>query len=384
MKTASKTPGFEARESAERALDDLWDRDAITEAAGLRVIQHIRRDKFGLDSAYVAAASSPAYERAFAKKLSGYAGAESTLEPGEAEAMLAVGRAMSQRAMAVGEGKSGGFAVPTSLDPTILLTNDGAVNPIRDLATVSTIVTNSWAGVSSAGVKAEFAAESTSLKDNSPELGQPEITPERATIWVPYSFELGMDWPGLAAELAKLFADAKAVKEAEVFATGKGSEHIPQGLITGATKIVSGATKEVIKVADVYSLQEALAPRWQPRATFLGANATANAVHKFVAVGDTTNAALMSDDRSTILGKPFKEVSTMSAKLTTKKERVLAYGDVGSAYRIVDRLGLTVEPVPVVMDEGVPTGDRGLIAWFRVGAKVIVPEAVQVLAVKDE
>ena len=92
----------------------------------------------------------------------------------------------------------------------------------------------------------------------------------------------------------------------------------------------------------------------------------------------------MSDDRSTILGKPFKEVSTMSAKLTTKKERVLAYGDVGSAYRIVDRLGLTVEPVPVVMDEGVPTGDRGLIAWFRVGAKVIVPEAVQVLAVKDE
>lgn len=36
------------------------------------------------------------------------------------------------------------------------------------------------------------------------------------------------------------------------------------------------------------------------------------------------------------------------------------------------------------MDEGVPTGDRGLIAWFRVGATVIVPEAVQVLAVKDE
>ncbi len=27
---------------------------------------------------------------------------------------------------------------------------------------------------------------------------------------------------------------------------------------------------------------------------------------------------------------------------------------------------------------------RGLIAWFRVGATVIVPEAVQVLAVKDE
>jgi HK97 family phage major capsid protein len=193
-----------------------------------------------------------------------------------------------------------------------------------------------------------------------------------------------MDWPGLAAELARLFADARSVKEAEVFATGKGSESIPQGLITGATKIVSGGTKEVIKIADIYALQEALAARWQPRATFLGTNTAANAIHKMVATGDTTNATLMSDDRSEILGKPFREVSTMSAKLTTKKERVLAYGDVAAAYRIVDRLGLTVEPVPLVTKEGIPTGQRGLYAYFRVGAEVIIPEAVQVLAVKDE
>jgi HK97 family phage major capsid protein len=383
MKTANKSPGFEARESAERALDNLWDRDAITEAAGLRVIQHIRRDKFGLDSQYVAACSSPAYERAFAKKLGGYGGAESELAPDEAEAMLEVGRAMATRAMAVGEGKTGGFAVPLTLDPTIMLTNDGAINPIRDLATVSTIVTTTWQGVSSAGVKAEFLAEAAKGKDNSPELGAPEITPERAQIYVPYSFEVGMDWPGLSAELGKLFADAKAVKEAEIFATGKGSENIPQGLITGATKLVETATKEVVVSGDVYALQETLAPRWQPRATWLGANKVANQIHKFVAKGDPEEAALMSEDRTEILGKPFREVSTMSAKTTTKKERVLAYGDIGSAYRIVDRLGLTVETIPVVMDEGVPTGERALLAWFRVGAGVVNPSAVQVLSVKE-
>jgi HK97 family phage major capsid protein len=381
--TKDRAPGYELRDQAQRAIDSAYERDVLPEAAGYMLTDLVGRDKFGLDSAYIAAIASPAYERAFAKQLSGVAGAEDVLEADEAAAMLAVGRAMSQRAMAVGEGKTGGFGVPLSLDPTILLTNDGAINPIRDLATVTTIATTTWQGVSSAGVKAEFVAEAAKSKDNSPELGAPEITPNRAQIWVPYSFEVGMDWPGLAAELAKLFADAKAVKEAEVFATGKGTENIPQGLITGATKIVETATKEVVVIADIYSTQEALAPRWQPRATWLGANKVANQIHKFVAKGDTEDAALMSDDRTEILGKPFKEVSTMSAKTTTKKERVLAYGDIASAYRIVDRIGLTVETVPVVMDEGFPTGQRGLLAWFRVGAKVIIPEAVQVLMVKE-
>jgi HK97 family phage major capsid protein len=378
------SPGAEVRAAAHKAVDRAYEAGQLSEPAGFNLVDLIDRDRFGLDSAYIEAVAAPAYERAFAKKLTGMGGAEATLEPDESAAMLAVGRAMAQRAMAVGEGKTGGFGVPLTLDPTILLTNDGAINPIRDLATVSTIATTTWQGVSSKGVEAKFAGEAVAPTDGSPELGQPEIKPEKAQIWVPYSIEVGMDWSGLAAELAKLFADAKAVKEAEVFATGKGSENIPQGLITGATKVVEGGTKEIVKIADVYAVQEALAARWHPRASWLGSNTVANTVHKMVAVGDTTNAAIMADDRSSILGKPFHEVSTMSSKVTTKKERVLAYGDIASAYRVVDRIGLSVEPVPLVTKEGVPTGQRGLYAWFRVGAKVIVPEAVQVLAVKNE
>ncbi|MGH2976015.1 MAG: phage major capsid protein [Solirubrobacterales bacterium] len=375
--------GTEIRDAALRDIDRAFDRGQLGEPAGERLVDIVTRDRFDLDSAYISAISSPEYERAFAKKITGFSGAEATLTPEEAEAMQTVGRAMATRSMAVGEGATGGFAIPLSLDPTVLLTNDGAINPIRELATVSTITTTTWQGVSSAGVKAEFAAEAAEAEDGAPKLGQPEITPEKAQIWVPYSIESGMDWPGLAAELARIFADAKSVKEAEIFATGKGSENIPQGLISGATKLVESATKEVFASADVYSLQEALAPRWQPRATWLGANKVANQIHKFVAKGDTEEAALMSDDRSEILGKGYREVSTMSTKTTTKKERVLAYGDIASAYRIVDRIGMAVEPVPLVLKEGVPTGERGLFAYFRVGAKVIIPEAVQVLAVKE-
>lgn len=381
---STTTRGSDVHDAARRSIDKAYERGDLGEKAGFRLNDVVEADKFGVDSAYIAAVASPEYLRAFGKKLTGSGGAEAVLEPEEAEAMLAVGRAMSMRAMAAGEGSAGGFGVPLSLDPTILLTNDGAVNPIRDLATVSTIATTKWAGVSSAGVEAKFAGEATSPEDGSPELGQPTITPEKAQIWVPYTIEVGMDWSGLAAELAKLFADARAIKEAEVFATGKGSEHIPQGLITGATEVVETGTKEVVKVADVYATQEKLAARWQPRANWLGTNTVANTVHRLVAAADATNAPLMNEARTEILGKPFREVSTMSAKVTTKNERVLAYGDIKSAYRIVDRIGLTVEPVPLVMKEGVPTGERGLYAWFRVGAKVVIPEAVQVLAIKNE
>ena len=385
MKTRTDTsPGAELRDAAQRAVDGAYEAGQLPERAGFRLTNLIERDRFGLDSAYIDAIANPAYERAFAKKLSGVDGAEDVLEADESAAMLATGRAMAQRAMAVGEPETGGFGVPLALDPTILLTNDGAINPIRELATVSTIATTTWQGVSSAGVEAEFAAEAAEAKDGSPELGAPEITPEKASIWVPFSIEVGQDWPGLSAELAGLFADAKAVKEAEVFAVGKGSENIPEGLTTGATKVVESGTKEVVKIADVYASQEALAPRWQPRATWLGANAVANQIHRFVATGDTENASLMSEDRASILGKAFRECSTMSAKTTTKKERVLAYGDIASAFRVVDRIGMNVELVPLVLKEGVPTGQRGLFAWFRVGSAVVIPEAVQVLVVSPD
>jgi predicted phage gp36 major capsid-like protein len=45
--------------------------------------------------------------------------------------------------------------------------------------------------------------------------------------------------------------------------------------------------------------------------------------------------------------------------------------------------GKSVELVPHVLEEGVPTGQRGLFAFFRVGSKVIVPEALRVLVVKE-
>jgi HK97 family phage major capsid protein len=54
---------------------------------------------------------------------------------------------------------NGGYLVPFTLDPTIILTNNGSANPYRRFATIKTTATNDWNGVTSAGVSAEWTAE---------------------------------------------------------------------------------------------------------------------------------------------------------------------------------------------------------------------------------
>src|SRR5207302_1890286 len=53
----------------------------------------------------------------------------------------------------------GGFLVPPSLDPTVILTNAGTINSWRQLADVKQTATQTRKGVSSAGVTAEWTAE---------------------------------------------------------------------------------------------------------------------------------------------------------------------------------------------------------------------------------
>ena len=61
---------------------------------------------------------------------------------------------------------SGGYLMPFTLDPTIILTNNGVVNPIRQLATVNSVATDNWQGITSAGVTASYDAEESEVSDD--------------------------------------------------------------------------------------------------------------------------------------------------------------------------------------------------------------------------
>jgi HK97 family phage major capsid protein len=375
------SPGAEARSAAMRALDRAYENSQIGDAAGTRLHDLIDRDKLGVDARYIEAVADPAYERAFGKKITATSGAAVALTPEEGEAMDAVGRAMAERSMITGEGSAGGFALPFELDPSIQLESDGELNPIRSLATVTSVTTVEWRGITSEGVTAEFAKEGDEVKDNSPELAQPKIRPERAHSFVPFSIEYGQDWPSLSQELFRLFSDARDTLEATKFTDGTGEDE-PEGLLTGASKTVATATKDVLAVGDVYANQEALPPRFQPRASWLSSLTIANTIHRFSSPGGE-EAPLFNEDRTRLLGKPWAEASTLPT--TTKgNDLPLVYGDLKAGYRIVDRIGMTVELVPHLMGEnGRPKGERGLYCIWRVGAAVQIANAIRVLKVKN-
>jgi HK97 family phage major capsid protein len=303
--------------------------------------------------------------------------------------MQAVTRAEQMRAMAVGTGSAGGFAVPLMLDPTVMNTSSGAISPLRELATVKTISTSEWRGVSAAGVTSKYDAEAAEVNDDSPTLAQPAIVPKRWDSFVPFSIEVGMDWTGMQGELAELMRDSKDTLDATKFLVGTGVSE-PGGILniggTGGlttTQRVQTTTTAVTAIGDIYALKNALPPRFQPNASYLAAGATIDVVYRFVAAGSTTEPALVNAERTAILGKPLREMSTMSTATTTTASRILIYADFKAAFAIVERLGVQVELVNHLFGTNRrPTGQRGLVAFGRTGSGVINANAARYLEVK--
>ena len=108
---------------------------------------------------WVRAAGDPAYRDAFAKLLADPDKGHLLWTTAEADAYRAATDVHAElRAMST-TGSAGGYLVPLTLDPAILLTSDGSNNPLRNLATVKTTATNAWQGVTSAGVTSEWKTE---------------------------------------------------------------------------------------------------------------------------------------------------------------------------------------------------------------------------------
>ena len=79
-----------------------------------------------------------------------------------------------------------------------------------------------------------------------------------------------------------------------------------------------------------------------------------------------------------LLGLPIHEASGMDSSMTTGSD-ILLTGNF-DRYVIYDRLGATLEYVPNIFGaDGRPTGQRGWMYWWRVGADSIDDNAFRVL-----
>src|SRR5258706_15591412 len=96
---------------------------------------------------------------------------------------------MAQRAALSLTNANGGYLVPFTLDPTIILTNAGSANPYRQISNVKRTATNTWNGVPSTGMNAAWLAEAGVGADASPTLSNIAITPQKGSAWGFGSFE---------------------------------------------------------------------------------------------------------------------------------------------------------------------------------------------------
>lgn len=285
----------------------------------------------------------------------------------------AVQRFNEFRAMSIGTDTAGGFGVPVLIDPTIILTSQGSLNPFRRISRQLTITTDEWKGVSSAGVTWSYDAEASAVSDDSPTVAQPNIPVHMARGFIPYSIEVGMDYPSFQEEMSTLLLAGYDELQAESFATGSGSG-APTGIVTALdanTNVeVAVTTDGSLGAVDIRKVWSALPDRARGNATWVMSEDVRDTISSFGSAWGADSTATLADNTREIKNRPV-EVSSYFADFTgtTGAANLLVVGDF-SRYYIVDRIGMNVELVPHLFDvtNNRPTGQRGWFAFARHGA----------------
>jgi HK97 family phage major capsid protein len=365
VETAPDHMSDESREKATRLVERAGEAPLDERDQSAEIAEHILRT------------GSPDYHRAFGDFMRGDVTATSRF-PNEARA-----------AMSLTDG-NGGFLVPFTLDPSIILTSTKSVNPVRRVSDTVTITTDTWNGVSSAGVTGEWLAEATEAADASPTFTQPSIPVHKGAAYVAASLEVTQD-SNIANQLSGLLADAKDRLEGDSFVTGTGSGQ-PFGIVTAlglttASRVAgsSGAAGAAdLVVGDIYALDNALPDRYRDNSpAFIGHKSTWNKVRQF---GTANNFHAFWTDLgggrpAQLIGYDVHNASAMDSTIVSgSNDDVIVLGDFSEGYKVVDRVGTAIAYNPLVVGANQrPTGQVGWFMYFRVGADSVNDDAFRML-----
>src|SRR6185369_6141260 len=284
------------------------------------------------------------------------------------------------RTMSEGTTTAGGFGIPVFIDPSIIMTAQGSGNPFLQIARQVDVNTNAWKGVNSAGVSWSFDAENAEVSDDSPTLAQPTVNVFMARGFIPYSIEVGQDYPSFASEMSTLLSEGYDELLVDKFTRGTGTAE-PQGVLT----ILSATAGNRVGVQtsgvnfgadDPYRVWKALGQRFRRKASWLMSVdvnnkirqlATANVFHAF-----TEN--LPAEWADTLFGKSVYESPYMpdTTTSTAANSGLAVVGDFQN-YLIARRGGMSVELIPHLFSTttNLPSGTRGWFAYSRIGGGVV-------------
>ena len=283
------------------------------------------------------------------------------------------------KTLRVSDDTSGGYLAPADFSAEVDK-NIVQFSPVRQAARVGATASGSVIIPRRTGrPTASWVGETETRTETESTYGSVEIVVHEAACYVDVSNKLLEDAAvDVAAEVAFDIAEEFGRLEGAAFINGTGVK-APLGLLsdTGVNYTASGSATAILLdgIIDVYY---ALAPAYRQRGAWLLNGSSLAAIRK-IKDGNGLyiwQPALAAGQPETILGRPVVEAVDMPD--VSGNAFPVMFGDIASAYRIYDRVALSLLRDPYSI---ATTGQTRFHARRRVGAAVVRPEAIRKLKI---
>lgn len=286
-----------------------------------------------------------------------------------------------QNALQIGTDSEGGYLVPDEFERTLI----EALEEENIFRTLAKVITTSSGDrkipvVASKGT-ASWVDEEGPIPESDDAFTQVSIGAYKLATMIKVSEELLNDSVfNLESYIAKEFARRIGAKEEEAFFIGDGTGK-PTGIFHatgGASLGITAASATAITVDEVMDLFYSLKSPYRKKAVFVMNDATVKAIRKLKDGNGQYlwQPSIAAGQPDTILNRPVKTsafVPTIAAAAKT-----IAFGDFGY-YWVADRQGRSFQRLNELF---AATGQVGFKGTQRVDGKLILAEAIKVLAMK--
>lgn len=284
-------------------------------------------------------------------------------------------------ALQIGTDTEGGYLVPDEYQRTLIEALQEQ-NIFRQLAHVITTATGDRKipVVASKG-SASWIDEEAAYPESDDSFGQVSIGAYKLATMIKVSEELLNDSVfDMPSYIAKEFARRIGAAEEEAFFTGNGTGK-PLGILAatgGAGTGVTAASATNITMDEVMDLFYSLRAPYRRNSVFIMNDGTVKALRKLKnGNGDYIwQPSVTAGTPDTLLNRPVY-TSTFMPTIAAGAKSIL-FGDLGY-YWVADRAGRSFKRLNELY---APTGQVGFLSSERVDGKLILPEAVKVLAQK--
>lgn len=270
-----------------------------------------------------------------------------------------------------------GYLAPAEVSSEFIR-NLTEISPIRQYASVRSTSAPSVKYPKRTGItNAKWEGEIEEAEESTVTFGQTEIVAKRLTTYVDVSNSLLMGSEGAAeTEVRLAFAEDFALKEGRAFVAGDGFKE-PEGILTSsAVQSVLNGHATNLSADALISLMYALPAVYRNRGTWVLNGSSLAAIRKMKdGQGNFLwQPSFQAGQPETILGRPVAEALDMPD--VAANAFPIAFGDLGTGYRIIDRMQLGTLTDPYTQATRAITRIHGT-RW--VGGGVVQPNAIRKL-----